>query len=76
LLDELTEAARKMLAERPSPDDVAVGSAAVAALGRLAPADLEQRLAPLAGSKAHPSLERMLSNARQVPHRCAASVAR
>ncbi len=76
LLDELTEAAWKMLAERPSPDDVAVGSAAVAALGRLAPADLEQRLAPLARAKAHPSLERMLSSARQAPNRCAASIAR
>ena len=76
LLDELTQAAWKMLAERPSPDDVLVGSAAVAALGRLAPADLEQRLAPLGRAQAHPSLERLLRSARQVPNRCTASAAR
>jgi hypothetical protein len=75
-LDELTRAARALLAERPSPDDVTLGSAALAALGRLHPADLEQRLAPFADVKARPALEQMVDAARNVGERCVASPAR
>lgn len=72
LLDELTKSAWSMLADRPSPDDVSVGSAAVAALGRLAPADLERRLAPLAAKKDQPLLEHMLHAALHSTQRCTA----
>jgi len=72
LLDELTKAAWSMLADRPPPDDVIVGSAAVAALGRLAPPDLERRLAPLAAKKDQPLLEHMLAVALHSTQRCTA----
>jgi len=69
-LDELTRAARALLADRPSPDEVTLGSAALAALGRLRPADLEQRLAPFAAVKGRPVLEQMVEAARNTPARC------
>jgi len=69
-LDELTRAAHALLADRPSPDDVTLGAAALAALGRLRPADLEQRLSPFAGVKSRPLLEQMLEAARNAPERC------
>lgn len=72
-LDELTRAARALLADRPSPDDVTLGSAALAALGRLHPADLEKRLAPFADVKARPALEQMVEAARNAERRCGAS---
>jgi hypothetical protein len=72
-LDELTRAARALLADRPSPDAVAVGGAALAALGRIAPADLEQRLAPFRDLKSRPVLEQMVEAARQGGERCSAS---
>jgi HEAT repeat protein len=75
-LDELTRAAQALLSERPSPDDVTLGSAALAALGRLHPADVEQRLAPFTDVKARPALEQMVEAARNTAERCVASPAR
>jgi hypothetical protein len=72
-LEPLTHAVARLSTERPSPDDVVVGAAAAAALGRLNPPDLERRLAPLARAKAHPALEQILASARQPAKRCAAS---
>jgi hypothetical protein len=74
-LDELTRAARALLADRPSPDDIAVGGAALAALGRIAPADLEQRLAVFRERKSGPALSQMIDAARNGAERCAASPA-
>jgi HEAT repeat protein len=72
-LGRLTQAVARLGAERPSADDVVIGAAAAAALGRLSPPDLERRLAPLARAKAHPALEQILSSARQPAKRCASS---
>jgi HEAT repeat protein len=72
-LETLTRAARALLADRPSPDDVTVGGAALAALGRIAPADLEQRLAPFASAKPRPGVEHMVELARRNERRCVAS---
>jgi HEAT repeat protein len=72
-LGPLTQAVARLGTERPSADDVVIGAAAAAALGRLSPPDLERRLAPLARAKAHPALEQILSSARQPAKRCAAS---
>jgi HEAT repeat protein len=47
-LDELTLAVRQLAAARPGPDRVVVGRAALQSLARLAPPDLDQRLAALA----------------------------
>jgi hypothetical protein len=71
-LDELTRASRALLADRPSPDDVTLGSAALAALGRLHPADLDQRLGPLAAVKSRPALALMVEAAREGVERCGA----
>lgn len=68
-LDDLTRAAAKLV-DRPSLDDIALGSAAVFALGRLAPPDLEQRLAPLARAEPTPMVQRWLALARQSRERC------
>lgn len=74
-LDELTRAARALLADRPSPDDVTLGAAALAALGRLHPPDLEQRLGPFADVKSRPALPPMVEAARNGVERCGASPA-
>jgi hypothetical protein len=74
-LEALTRAARELLADRPSPDDVTVGAAALAALGRIAPPDLGQRLAPFGDLKSRPALEQMVASARNGGERCAASPA-
>jgi hypothetical protein len=74
-LDELTRAARALLAERPSADDVTLGGAALAALGRIAPPDLGQRLAPFEAVKSRPALEQMVQAARDTSERCSASPA-
>lgn len=71
-LDELTRAARGLLAEPPAPDAVTLGAAALAAIGRIAPTDLERRLAPFAAAGARPGLEQMVAAARR-GGRCAAS---
>jgi hypothetical protein len=75
MLDELTRATRQLLADRPSPDDVSIASAALLSLGQLAPADLEARLLPLAKVKGQPLLEDLLRMARQPARRCAAPAA-
>jgi HEAT repeat protein len=74
-LDALTRAAQPLLADRPAPDDVIVAGAALAALGRIAPADLETRLAPFAARADRPGLVLMVDAARQA-ERCSASPAR
>lgn len=71
-LDELTRLSLALLAERPAPDAVSIGSAALNALGRLAPADLEQRLAPFDRVTAKPALTALVKAARGTPERCAA----
>jgi hypothetical protein len=71
-LDELTRAAHALLAERPEPDAVTLGAAALAAIGRIAPADLDRRLAPFSASNARPGLEQMVAAARR-GGRCVAS---
>jgi HEAT repeat protein len=72
-LDELTRAARALLADRPSPDEVVVGGAALAALGRIAPVDIERRLAAFHELKSRPALEQLVDAARHTAERCAAS---
>lgn len=72
-LDELTRLSRALLAERASPEAVTLGGAALAALGRLAPADLEQRLAPFTAAAARPALAVMVNAARRTEERCTAS---
>jgi HEAT repeat protein len=74
-LDELTRAARALLADRPSPDHVTLGAAALAALGRIAPPDLRQRLAPFDAVQSRPALEQMVRAARDTRERCGASPA-
>lgn len=65
VLDELTRAALRLLVDRPSPADVSLGNAALSALGRLAPADLERRLAPLVAAKGRPDVELLVNRAGQ-----------
>jgi hypothetical protein len=72
-LDALTRAAQSLLADRPAPDDVIVGGAALAALGRIAPADLEGRLAPFAARADRPGVVLMVEAARHSEERCGAS---
>jgi HEAT repeat protein len=72
-LDELTRLSRALLADRPAPDDVVVASAALAALGRLAPADLQQRLAPFQAATSRPALAALVDAARRTEDRCNAS---
>jgi HEAT repeat protein len=64
-LGELTRAARALLAERPTPDDVTLGAAALSALGRIAPVDLERRLAPFSAANVRPGVEQMVAAARR-----------
>ncbi len=78
-LQALTEAVSRLLAERPSADDLLVGTAAVTALGQLGPADLAQRLQPLLGARNRPVLGQLATAALQLPSRChapASSMAR
>jgi HEAT repeat protein len=74
-LVELTRAARALLADRPSPDDVTIGGAALAALGRIAPLDFDQRLAPFRDLNSRPALAQMVDAARNGAERCGASPA-
>jgi hypothetical protein len=74
-IDALTRAAHALLADRPAPDDVLVGSAALSALGRLAPVDLEQRLLPFRKVQGRPALEQWVDAARNADERCSASPA-
>jgi HEAT repeat protein len=70
VLDELTRAASKLLVERPSPADMSLGNAALGALGRLDPPDLEQRLAPLVAAKGRPDIEFLVNRAPESRKRC------
>ena len=71
VLDELTRAASKLLVERPSPADMSLGNAALGALGRLNPPDLDQRLAPLVAAKGRPDIEFLVNRAPERRERCA-----
>lgn len=75
-VEELTVAARALLTERPSADDITIGAAALAALGRIGPPDLERRLAPFDASASRPGLEQWVDAARNGSQRCGASPAR
>lgn len=70
-VDALTTAAQRMLRERPSPDAVQLGSAALSALGRSSPPDLEQRLQPFARAAANnAALAAQLAALRSAGPRC------
>lgn len=71
VLDELTQATSRLLADRPSPGDVSLGNAAVAALGRLSPPDLERRLAPLVAARGRAGVEFLANGAPESRGRCA-----
>ncbi|HVZ35394.1 MAG TPA: HEAT repeat domain-containing protein, partial [Polyangiaceae bacterium] len=58
-LEPLSAALQRMLGERPAADDLLVGTAAISALGRLHPPDLEQRFAPLLGKESPPVLRHL-----------------
>lgn len=72
-LPALTEAAQALLAERSDADDMLIGSAAVAALGRLHPPDLSQRLAGLVAARQRPALGQLAVAALQTTERCRAA---
>jgi HEAT repeats len=74
-LEALTQSAHQLLGERPSPDDALLATASVAALGRLHPADLAQRLEPLARVNGQPALGALVTAALQAPDRCPLSSA-
>ena len=69
-LDALTAAAAKLLTERPAPEDVVIGGAALTALGHLSPPDLPERLAPFTREPRRPGLEIWLERARPGASRC------
>jgi len=69
-LEAFTLAAHQLLGGRSSPDAALVGTAAVAALGRLHPADLMQRLEPLARARSQPALGALVMAALQATDRC------
>ena len=71
-LDELSRAAHLLLEDYPSPDEVAVGTGALLALGRIAPADLEARLAPFAARTDRPTVTHQVEQAR-VASQCSGS---
>lgn len=72
VLEELTEAALRLLLDRPSPAVISLGNAALGALGRLDPPDLERRLAPLVAAKGRPEIEFLVNRAPDSKKRCAA----
>ena len=63
-LDALTRAALRLLDEHPHPEDVVVGVAALTALGRLAPKDLPERLAPFGSPSRPPGVAAWLERAQ------------
>jgi len=69
-LEALTQSAQQLLGERRSPDEALVSTASVAALGRLHPADLAQRLEPLARVPGQPALGALVMAALQTSERC------
>jgi HEAT repeat protein len=75
-LDELTRVAGSLLADRPSPDDIVVGGAALVAIGHLAPPDIAQRLAPFERLRGRPVLGQLVEAARSAERQCSASPAR
>ncbi|HEU4583487.1 MAG TPA: HEAT repeat domain-containing protein [Polyangiaceae bacterium] len=68
-LDAFTLAARDLLGSR-STDAALVGTASIAALGRLHPADLQQRLEPLARASNQPALRALVLAALEATDRC------
>lgn len=73
-LPALTEAAQALLGERSDADDMLIGSAAIAALGRLHPPDLERRLAGFAQARQRPALVQLAAAALHTTERCGAAV--
>jgi HEAT repeat protein len=73
-LDAFTLAARDLLGAR-STDAALVGTASIAALGRLHPADLQQRLEPLARVSNQPALRALVLAALETTDRCPLSAA-
>jgi HEAT repeat protein len=72
-LDELTRSALWLREPgRPEPE-LELARASLWALGHLAPADLEQRLAPLLSAKVSPLLRPAIDAAMHDPERCKAS---
>ena len=69
-LDAFTLAARDLLGARPSSDAALVGTASIAALGRLHPADLQQRLEPLVRVSNQPALRALVLAALETTERC------
>jgi hypothetical protein len=69
-LDALTLGARELLGEHPSSDEALLASASIAALGRLHPADLQQRLEPLARVRNRPALRALVLAALETTDRC------
>jgi HEAT repeat protein len=71
-LPALTETAQALLVEPADADAMLVGSAAIAALGRLHPPDLERRLAGFAQARQRPALVQLAAAALQTTERCRA----
>ena len=72
-LEALTDAVSRLFGERPSVDDLLVGTAAVTALGQLRPPDLAERLRPLLAARNRPVLGQLATAALQAPSSCPAS---
>jgi len=69
-LDAFTRGARELLGEQHSSEAALVGAASIAALGRLHPADLQQRLEPLARVHNRPALSALVAAALEATDRC------
>lgn len=68
--DELLAFAQKLADPMASPEAQQIATAAVMALGRLAPPNLAQQLAPLSGKKATPQARRAVALALSAPGEC------
>lgn len=71
--DELVAFAQKLADPMASPDAQLIATAAVMALGRLAPPNLAQQLTPLTGKKATPQARRAAANALATQSTCRAA---
>jgi hypothetical protein len=69
-LGELTARARTLSVPAPMEIDVALGVAAIEALGRIHPRDLAQRLAPLLAKGAKGEAARLAERAMAEPGAC------
>ena len=69
-VDELSAFAKPLADPMASPHAQLIGTAAVISLGRLAPANLKQLLAPLTAAKAPPQAQRAAARALATPDKC------